>query len=330
MGMHGVIPGLRAGCRSTKHFLLSAAPALAAAIVAAGPSWSDEPGTSRRSLTFGGVERSYLVHPPHADIGTPAQPLVIALHGGRGDSAKMERLTGFSKLADRGRFIVAYPDAVEGNWNDGRAVAAFRAHREEIDDVGFIAALIDALNREFSVDLDRVYVAGVSNGAMMAQRLACELTDRIAAVASVIGALPENLADGCAPTRPIAVMMVNGTSDGLVPWEGGEVRAARKTFGRVLSVPASLNFWIRRNACAPESRYDLLADRDPGDGTRVFRHIYEGCAGAVRVVLYEVRDGGHTWPGRRKALPQLFLGRVTRDIEASTVIWEFFQDFRRP
>jgi polyhydroxybutyrate depolymerase len=249
-------------------------------------------------ISFGGLDRTYRVHiPPSYDANRPA-PLVIALHGGRGTGKKMERLSPLSQQSDKSGFIVAYPDAVGRNWNDSRSVTKYRSHRENIDDVGFVAALIDSLATQWNIDRRRVYVTGASNGALMSYRLACELADKITAIAAVIGSMAVNITATCAPSRPVPVLMINGTEDKLIPWDGGYVRFGRKTFGRILSVPDTASFWATHNGCHVTPEVTMLADVEPEDGTRVYERTYSGCNNGVAVVLYEIRGGGHT-RGRR-------------------------------
>jgi polyhydroxybutyrate depolymerase len=253
--------------------------------------------------------------------------LVLALHGGGGTDARMVQLTGggFNTLADRDGFLVAYPDGLEKHWNDGRAGVSWRAHRDGVDDVGFLAALIARLAGEWPVDARRVYVTGASNGGMMAIRLGCELADKIAAIAPVIGAMPAALAPRCAPSAPLSVLFMNGVQDPLVPWQGGEVRLGRKNFGTVLSVAESVKFWATHNRCAVAPVVTDQPDRDPRDGTRVRREFYESCRDGTEVVLYAIEGGGHTWPGGYQYRPERVIGKGSRDIDGAEAIWNFFR-----
>ncbi|MBS3917791.1 MAG: phospholipase [Deltaproteobacteria bacterium] len=284
--------------------------------------------TLNSSISLGGLERTYRIHLPSEHDRTKIAPLVFLFHGGGGTGQGMEKLTqgGFNRLADREGFIIVYPDGIEKHWNDGRGLQAYRAHRENIDDVGFISALIEHLIRTLNVDPNRIYVAGISNGGQFSQRLACELSDRIAAIGVVAIQLPENLPSSCAPKRPVSVLMMPGTEDPLVPWEGGEIgfRRGRK-FGRVLSVPESMRFWAKQNQCLGSSVVSYEPDRDPKDGTRVRREAYVPCGEGAEVVLYAVEGGGHTWPGGDQYLPAGIIGRTSRDIDANEVIWNFFK-----
>ncbi len=284
-------------------------------------------GNFTKSLTQNGLKRTYHLHVPSSYRASIAAPLVIALHGGGGNGNKMARLSGLSLLSDENGFVVVYPDAVERHWNDGRGLSKYRSQRENNYDVGFISGMIDAISNDYNIDGKRVYVTGASNGAMMSLRLGCELADRITALAPVIGSMPENLVSGCSPTRPIPVLMINGTDDPLVPWEGGFVHFFQKKLGKIISVPETIDFWVLRNGCSTDPEITLEPDTDPEDGTRVRKSVYRQCADGAAVVLYEVKGGGHTWPGGYQYLPEFLIGKTNRDLNASETIWNFFKKF---
>lgn len=278
------------------------------------------------SLSHGGIKRTYMVYLPATYTGEKSVPLFIVLHGGGGNGEKAEKISRISRQSDKDGFILVYPDAVGRNWNDGRAVKKYLSHRKNIGDVGFISVLIDKLRNDHAIDPKRVYVSGASNGGMMAHRLACELTDKITAIAPVIAAMPENIAEQCSPSRPIPVMMINGTADPMVPWEGGYVRfIGRRKYGKILSVPDTAQFWVSHNGCMAEPKKTWLPDTDQDDGTRVRKTVFGGCEGGVEVVLYEIHGGGHTWPGGRKNAPESISGKSTNDIDANQIIWDFFK-----
>ncbi|MEM3165492.1 MAG: PHB depolymerase family esterase [Halobacteria archaeon] len=306
-------------------------------------------GDEVRTLRWGGEDRLYRLHKPAGlDASRPA-PLVLVLHGGGSNGRQTEFLTlnAWNELAAREGFLVAYPDGVGSRWNDGRADPkpprtqprsaaeresswAVQAPRRSADDVGFISALIDRLASEFNVDRGRVFSTGISNGAMMSFRLGCELSDKIAAIGPVAGAMPEPLMSSCAPSRPVSIVALSGVLDPLVPYAGGEVGIARRSFGKVAPVPDSLRLWARLNGCPSEPATALEPDRDPGDGTRVTRHAWLPCREASEVVLYTIDGGGHTWPGGVQYLPPFIIGRTSRDVDATEVIWEFFKAHGRP
>lgn len=279
------------------------------------------------SLTWGGLVRTYRLHLPPAPAQAKPLPLVIALHGKGGNGAEMEELTlgGFNTLADRDGCAVVYPDGINKYWNDGRADSTYRAHRVNIDDVGFISALIDLLLKERNLEKDRVYVTGMSNGALMAHRLACELTGKIAAIAPVTGNLPAVPAYPCSPSRPVAVLLINGTADPIVPWEGGKIRLGLRRMGKVLSVTKTVKFWVAHNHCTPTP---VVTWEPPGgapDGTRVRKEVYPGGRAGSEVILYAIEGGGHTWPQGYRYLPEMFIGKTSQELDANAVIWNFFK-----
>jgi polyhydroxybutyrate depolymerase len=292
------------------------------------PEASFAQNSRRNSIPVGGLERTYLIYIPASHDPSKPIPLVLLFHGGGGTGQGMEKLTlgGFDRLADREGFIVVYPDGIEKHWNDGRGLQNYRAHRENIDDVGFILALIDHLIKTFNIDSNRIYAAGISNGGQFSQRLACELSHRIAAIGVVATQLPEHLSSSCVLKRPVSVLMMPGTEDPLVPWEGGEIGFRRgQKFGRILSVPESIRFWANHNRCPTSPLITYEPDRDPNDGTRVRREAYVPCGGGTEVLLYAVEGGGHTWPDGDQYLPARIIGRTSRDIDANEVIWGFFK-----
>lgn len=285
------------------------------------------PGDYHGSLTVDGLIRTYTVHiPVMYDESTPA-PLIIALHGGGGSAEKMANLTNFNALSDTEGFIVVYPNGVENHWNDGREVQNYRAHREDVDDVKFIAALIDHVSEALFIDETRIYVTGISNGAMMSCRLACELSEKIAAIAMVAGAMPEALSVHCSPF-PVPVLIMNGTDDPLVTWEGGEIRVGRQSLGVILSVHDTVMYWVTVNKCSSSPEITWLPDTKE-DGCTVRREVYGKGKNGTDVVLYAIEGGGHTWPGGPQYASERLIGRTCYDIDAAEIIWQFFTGYTR-
>lgn len=269
------------------------------------------------TLKSGGDLRNYwLVRPEGLEKTKPA-PLLMVLHGSAGSGEDMMTVTqrGFERLADKEKFVVVYPDALERRWNDQGGT---------VDDVGFLLAIVDKLVADGLVDKNRIYVAGISNGGMMAQRLACEQADRIAGIATVAGGLPEPLQATCKPARALPVLVIHGTEDPIVPWSGGAV-AGFEDFGKVLSARETAKFWAANNRCGDGGVIAAEPDRDPKDGTRVKMEVFASCPAGAAVKLAAVEGGGHTWPGGYQYLPERFIGRTSQDVDANMLIWDFFK-----
>jgi polyhydroxybutyrate depolymerase len=312
--------------RTTSSVLVISGVLIALCLSAAGSARDYE-----NSIKWDGYKRTYRVHLPSGLDKDDSPALLIALHGGGGKGKGMWMLTkgGLNELADKDGFIVAYPDGYKKHWNDGRRGTNDPAHNKNIDDVGFIKALIDTMIVKHHVDPSRIYVAGISNGGMMAYRLACELSDRIAAIAVVATAMPLTMPQNCSPSNPVSVIAFSGTQDPLVPFEGDEVKVGLRTRGKVLSVYQSVKYWINRNGCAATADVTKLPDFAPGDGTRVRKEVYADGKEDSEVILYVIEGGGHTWPGGLQYLGERTIGKTCQDIDANELIWEFFKRHSR-
>ena len=278
------------------------------------------------SIMIDGIERTYHLYIPDTYNGKESVPLLIVLHGGGGNGKDIEEKTtlkGFDKLADKENFIVVYPDAVKQHWNDGRNDPYSYSAQNNIDDVEFISKLIEHLEEKYKINRNQVYVAGMSNGGMMTFRLGCELSEKISAIATVAASMPENLYKNCSPQKYISVLIIHGTDDPIVPWNGGDVVVFGKHRGRVVSIPQTVGFWVFHNNCTLQTK-EYLPDSDPNDGTRVWVEKYVNKENNIEVVLYGIEGGGHTWPDGSSRFPQI-TGNMTHDINACKVIWEFFE-----
>ena len=285
-------------------------------------------------LRSGGYDRTYGVYAPAGLDASKRYPLLVILHGGGGDGKGMRRLTRnrFESLADQNGGIVAYPDGLDKNWNDYRADKSRKAQRENIDDAAFIASMLDEIAKTYPADASRTYAAGISNGAMMSYALACRAAGRFAAVAPVAGAMPENLLPACAPSRPVPLIIINGTKDNLVHWEGGDVTGpfGKRKMGKVISVEKSRDFWLAENGCDRSKAAVSKIDAVPGDGTSVEIEKYAACAGGGAVEFVKIAGGGHTWPGGLQYLPEWLVGKTFAGLSASDEIWSFFMSHPMP
>lgn len=284
-----------------------------------------QPSDYSGSLISAGLQRTYTVHLPAAYTKSLSWPLVIILHGGGGEGKQMDALTGFNAEADVAGFIAVYPDAVEHNWNDGRGNPGIRSQALGIDDVSFISSLIDRLENDLNINKKMIYVTGISNGAMMSHRLGSELSAKIAAIAPVAGNVPEKMKPDWSPVRPLSVLIINGTDDPLVPFNGGEVTFFSLKRGRVVSVSETVKFWVANSGCAAVPGVYQLPDIDREDGTTTTVESYNICSEGVEIILYTVKGGGHTWPGGLQYLNESLIGRTSRDFKATATIWQFFK-----
>lgn len=285
------------------------------------------------ALVHQGKDRSYRLYVPASLSGTPATvPLVLVLHGGGGNGGQIEWATRFrfNELAEQHRFVVAYPNGLTRGWNDGRKPRGALRGRGGVNDVDFLGLVVDHINTRLPVNMKRVFAAGMSNGGMMALRLACEST-RFRAVASVAGTLPAPLETTCGG-RPrgqrVSVLHIHGTDDTIVPYRGGHVNLLRQTNqrGQVLSAEQTFVLFGRVNQCSAPVAYKAR-DLFPDD-TSVTRHTYQGCAHRAAVEQWRINGGGHTWPGGRSRAPRFVIGLHSRELDASAEIWRFFSAAR--
>jgi len=266
--------------------------------------------TQEDSFESGGRSRTYLIYEP------PSAPraLVFVLHGGSGYATRTPRLIpDIFRIADDRALLLVFPQGVGESWNDGRTDPISTAHREQIDDAGFLEALATKLSAANRIASDRIFAVGISNGGMMSQRLACDsrLFTRIVSVAAMF---PAEYQDFCAPKGPRSVLLIAGTEDPIMPYNGGDIEILRKTRGKVLSADDSILFWRKKNGCSESGHKDSIPD-SAKDGTNSERETWQ-CSGA-RVGIIRVIGGGHTWPGGVQYLPESLIGRTARDFSAT-------------
>lgn len=285
-------------------------------------------------MTVEGEERSYTVFIPDkvSQRREPA-PTVFVLHGGFGSGDRVRRYLSLDRVAEREGFVVVYPDGMEGGWNDGReTMIRKRFHGDPPDDVLFLTRLADSLIARRIADPQRIYVTGVSNGGMMTFRLACEASNVFAAFAPVIANMPEILVRDCEPERGVPILVINGTDDPLMPYDGGAIRFLGQRGGWVISTAETMAFWRRNNRCFERPETRSLPDRDRSDGSRVVMDYNVRCDSGAPVILLSVEGGGHRVPGAARGrgfLGRAILGRQNNDISAAEVIWRFFAGWDR-
>lgn len=250
-----------------------------------------------QSLDHDGVTRTWeVVHPD--GLPTPA-PVLFVLHGGAGTIARIRRITGLDRDAGRLGMVMVFPQGLANQWNDGRDAPTVRGNQgsRAVDDTGFLRALAARLVADGIADRRRIHVTGLSNGGMMTLRLACAAADVFAAFVPVIANLPEPLAgDTCRPARPVPLLLMNGTADRLILWQGGPVAAMFPgDRGRTVGTDATIARFRALNGC--DDRAEVSAASDVGGGVRLTTSRWTGCAGGTEVALYRFDGMGHRWPG---------------------------------
>lgn len=282
-------------------------------------STNDDITDGQVELQHGGRTRSYIVRVPSSIAQQrAAAPLVLVLHGGGGNGSNAESMTGFTSTANHEGFIVAYPNGTARGrlqlltWNAGHCCGY--AMEERVDDVGFLRAVIDDIARRTVVDLRRVYVTGMSNGAMMSHRAGREMSDRIAAIAPVVGGV---FSDEALQGRGVSALMINGMLDKSVPFVGGSPGGRFSQSWDGTPVKPAIDqaiFWARANGCNVAAK--------TVDHGRYVHHTHD-CPSATAVERYAVKDNGHAWPGGQRGTR---LGDApSTALDATAVIWEFFK-----
>ena len=293
------------------------------------------PGDHAFGLTRQNLQRSYLVHVPlQAAQGRPL-PVVLAFHGAGSNAEVLKAYTRMDKSADRDGYIAVYPNGSSGiggrflTWNAGSCCGPAAALG--IDDVGFALAVLDDLAARTPVDRARIYATGLSNGSMMAYRLAIEASERIAAVAGVAGtlALPR-----FAPKLPVPIMHIHSTGDPIARFDGGfgppQLIADTKVYN--MPVEDMLRKWIDFDGCpAKPATVETVTGKagTPDEGQSAIRRVYSPCRAGVEVVLWQLSVAGHVWPGGVRDYMTDLLGTGTAVIDANSEMWRFFSRFRR-
>lgn len=260
-----------------------------------------------REVWNDGEIRSYIVHLPESYSGETELPLVINMHGFGSNAEEQLIYTRFNTQANINNFIVVYPLGLEATIPIGTGNHWNAGFETGVDDIGFINKIIDLMWNEYQIDLSRVYATGMSNGGFMAYTLACELSGRIAAIASVTGAMSVVQEASCEGDYAVPVLQFHGTADEVVLYEGSEFYS---------SIPDLMDFWAIKHGCATDKTEENLPDDRPSDGSTVTKITYSNCED---VVLYRINEGGHTWPDGA-----IDIGSTNRDINATALIWQFF------
>jgi polyhydroxybutyrate depolymerase len=302
-------------------------------------------GVVQEKIHINDLQRTFLVHLPKGYDSQQHYPVVILLHGLNQDGAEMARLTHFNDFADRDSIIAVYPNALGGRWTlgGGREPGPYRRgpyrrpgiwgpgypppprseppERREAaprnQDMQFLHRMLDRLATNYPVDTRRIYAVGLGEGGFMAIRMGCNMADRIAAISMVGAAMPRM--QNCIPSRPLPALLMNGTDDPVVPYDGGRYKDGMM---RLLSAEDSAKEWARLNHCSEkpsESKLPAL----PGGGKDTKIYLFDACQENAQVALYSVKNGGHTWPGGEQYMTEKEVGKTSHALNANETIWSF-------
>ena len=266
------------------------------------------------TIQSGGLIREYRLYVPAAYTGSTAVPLVLNLHGYTSSGFEQDLYSNFRPIADTANFLLVMPNGTldpQGNrfWNTFTFASS-------VDDVGFLSHLIDTLRAAYNIDTNRIYSTGMSNGGFMSYSLACELSGRIAAIASVTGSMITPKLNACQPGRPVPVMEIHGTADNTVPYNGSALQS-------FVPIPTLVEAWVDKNHCNPTPVVTQVPDTNLSDGCTAEHSLYTGGDNGSTVEHYKIIGGGHTWPGA--PFP---IGVTNQDFSASREIWRFFNQYR--
>ncbi len=311
-------------------------------------TFSLKAGTYDQEISFDGEDRQYRVHVPSSYTTASPMPVVIAFHGGGGDIESAVRSMQWDETADANGFIAVYPQGtgksllgkIFGTWNGG--ICCGLAVQNKVDDVGFTRAMLDQLSKDFHVDQKRVYATGISNGGMMSYRLACDLSDRIAAIGPVAGQFDGG--QNCDMERPVPILHLHGLADPCTKMEGGTCGGCFNDYLKALRIPAEKNdtwqctsvestvaTWARRNGCSQQT--SVVSNKN---GVKCISY---DCSASATTELCTIEEMGHQWPGGDNEAPSCKTkpnGLVCREwkntvgpesdaLSANDALWSFFK-----
>jgi len=276
------------------------------------PSYIFSQSQENESIEHNGIERNFTISIPSYYDGSEPMPVVFNFHGFGSNNVEQAFYGEFRPIAESEGFLVVHPQGTEINdqahWNVGGFTLG-----STTDDVDFTSTMIDFLIENYNIDQERIYATGMSNGGFMSYLLACELGDRIAAIASVTGSMTFGMFDNCNPAHPTPVMEIHGTEDEVVPYAGAIFAKA---------IPEVMEFWTNYNNCNSTPIENEIEDSAAPDASTATHFVYNDCDNDITTELFRINGGEHTWPGA------IIGGAGTnRDINASQEIWNFFKRF---
>lgn len=277
-------------------------------------NYAESQTTINGSFVHGGINRTYSFYVPASYTPGNPVPMVIGLHGTSSSGSDFAQYRDFRPIADTANFIVVNPDGSTmlgiRFWNYGNILGS------TVDDVGFLEALIDTISAQYTINHQRIYCAGMSNGSFMSYYMACQ-SDRFAAIAGVTGSMSVNMYNTCTPQQPLPVIHIHGTGDSTNPYTGTSSMKA---------IEDVIQFWVSQNNCTATPDIFPIPDTDPNDNATAERFLYSGGTNGRTVELFKITGGGHSWPGS----PMPGSSEVTcMDVDASKEIWRFFSRYEK-
>lgn len=267
--------------------------------------------TINGSITHDNMQREYILYVPASYDSTSTVPLLFNFHGYTSNAGQQMVYGDFRPIADTAGFIIVHPQGTTDNTGTTHFNVGFGG--STTDDVGFTSDLLDTIIAQYNIDEDRVYSTGMSNGGYMSFHLACNLSNRIAAVASVTGAMVPATLNNCGATHTTPILQIHGTNDATVPYNGSSWSS---------SIPDVLNHWASYNGCVTTPVIESVPNTSTNDGSTVERYSYQDPNGCTLVMHYKITNGGHTWPGSAIVLPS-----TNYDINGSAEVWNFLSQF---
>ena len=289
------------------------------------PAYSGELRYS--TLTYQGYDRGYYFYYPDSLKENKNYPVLIVLHWAMQNGKQAAQNWGIMDLAERKGFVALFPNALYGEWNDGRDASILSGGRSRPDDVGFLSALISEYTEKYKADASRIYILGVSFGGTMALRAGCEISRQLAGIGVILASLPKPLAKGCMPDKALPVFIINSTDDTVIPLKGGSVKIAGKKFGEVVPVTETMDTWLLTNGCSHAPFFGERQEYKPEKNVKGIRtEFYSQCSSGKPVQLFLVDGGQHNVPSLKRNR-KIKTEESSGDFNPIPEIWNFFDQY---
>jgi len=279
-----------------------------------------------KTISVDGRQREYIIHLPPNYQSASQLPVLFGLHGGGGTYENTIKFYNLNSLSDKNGFIVVYPNAIGKSWTIPGFSTRSKKADTSVDDVHFISVVLDTIIRYYKGDSSHVFTTGISRGGEFSYYLAYKLSNRITAIAPVCASVPSPVLKYYSFNHPTPVLMINGTADPLIPYDGGYGKYLRTNEPDEGFDMASTDNVLKKvlllNSCPVDNKVTAMPDNDMDDDCTATKYQYT--CGAVDVILIKVQNGGHTWAGGKQYLPKFIIGKVCRDFNAEDEIFNFF------